>query len=153
MIYILVKQDGSHSYRDWGIVGLFENYDDALLMGYRIMVNSAIKPWNIQFYKKRNAEFKNGIALPELFIEQWKINDTERQQIWYLGYQPKPFIHYVDKHLKQAEVDHQNEIMSCKDQLDKRVAHPSSENIIKSWKDQLDKGIVPDILKLLVASD
>lgn len=127
-IYVLIESEGAYSDRDWKVRGVFSTREKAILNGFKMLLESALKPWIIPFYKNRDGEFANLNALPELHIEKWSI-DGEKNENIYIGFMDRPFKHFISEFLKKREVESKD-----------------SENILGSWKDSLDNNIIPNDL-------
>lgn len=127
-VYVLIEAEGAYSDRDWKVRGVFSTREKAILNGFKMLLKCALKPWIIDFYKDRDGEFASANALSELHIEKWSFDGDKKSNI-YIGFQDRPFKHFIDEFLKKQEIESNN-----------------SENILRSWKDSLDNNIIPNDL-------
>lgn len=135
-IFILVQEEGAYSDKDWKVHGVFNTQHDAILAGFKCIVEEALKPWILTFYKERDARFAGARGLSEFHIEEWIVGKEMRNLIC-LGYKnERPYKHYIDQILKEAEV---------KDK--------GSEALILKWKKELDDGYLPSELVKLVINE
>ena len=135
MVFIVVEQDGAYSCKEWRVIGVYDNKLNAVMSGLNVIVETALKPYIVDFYRDRNGEFAKAVALPEVHIEKWDVNGT-KMETTYIGFQDKPFLHSIDSMLK-AEEDNQR---SC-------------EDLLHTWKLQLSRGIVPTELQDVIVDE
>ena len=82
--YILIEYYCLYSQDDWHVIGVHDTKKDAILNGYSKMVETALRPHTLEFYRDRDGEFHNAIALPEISAQHWVGN--ERAAIIQLGF-------------------------------------------------------------------
>lgn len=119
--FVLIEADGAY----WKVRGIFSNENNAILYAFKTLVDYALKPWIIDFYKDRDDEFANATSLPELHIEYWTL-DGKRNEIIYIGFRTHPFRHYIDEYLKKKECetnDYENIVLTWKQELDSNRIH------------------------------
>lgn len=133
MIYVVVEQEGAYSDKEWRVLGVFSESKKAIIHGLKMMMETAQKPWKLEFYKKRKAQYANAVALPEIHIEAWDLNGAKVENI-YLGFQEKPFKHFIDAILKNEEVEKR----SC-------------EALLKEWTEVLQSDQIPSKLESLIS--
>ncbi len=130
--FVLIEAEGAYSDRDWKVRGVFSDEEFAILNAFKILVNHALKPWIIEFYKDRKGEFSNATSLPELHIEHWTLDNKKIKNI-YIGFQDRPFRHFIDAFLKKTECENKN-----------------YEDTVLSWNKELNNNIIPkDLLKFI----
>lgn len=57
--FVLIQSEGSYSDRDWKVCGVYSIEDHVILYACKLLVEYALKPWIIDFYKDRHGEFAN----------------------------------------------------------------------------------------------
>ncbi len=130
-VYVVIEAEGSYSMRDWKVIGVLYNETQAILYAFRTIIEYTLKPWIIDFYKERDADFADSVSLPEIHIEHWC--DNNKLKNIYIGFQERPFRHFIDDFLKK-----------------KQVESDDYENTILSWKNDLDNNIIPnDLLQFI----
>lgn len=135
MIYVLVEQDGAYSCKEWKVLGVFSDKHSAILYGFDTIINTALKPWNLKFYKKCNAKFSNAVALPEIHIEEWNI-DGKKISNTFIGFQERPFTHFIDNLIKEQQ-----------------ILNKGSHELLLDWKKHIENGVIPNILNQLIFQD
>lgn len=128
MVFIVVQHEGCYSDQEWRIVAVNDTLRDAEIYGWTVLVNEALQPWKIKFYRRRTGEFADAIGISDYHIEEWvgcaRINE------YFLGRDDKN--HAVDKYLK----DHAKTV----------------EETLLDWKRQLESGVIPSELHLTLAT-
>ena len=138
MVFVIVEQEGAHSFRDWRVLGVYSTKHNALIKGFQDIVKKGLEPWNLEHFEDQAGEFANAVALPEIHIEEWDMDaDQKCKKVYFLGYRDRPFRHFIDNHLKNIE---QTRKGSCEKQL-------------LIWKEKLDQGFIPDELMEFVSNE
>jgi hypothetical protein len=137
--YVLVQHEGAYSEQDWKVLGVFANIQDAMLKGWLSLVEEALRPWKLKFYKNRDAEFASAVGISKYHIEEWVLGADVHSEVWYLGWKQtnRAYKHDADALIKSSEVKNKN----C-------------EAVLRDWYNQLkNEGIIPAELSELVQTD
>jgi hypothetical protein len=118
MVFILIHNDNVH--------GVYDTLDKALLDGWKLILQEALMPWTLSFYKQRHDDVAVGIG--GYFIEQWDVATNKGEIRYMLGEKKEDdadLVEYVlDKYLKRH--------------------HTECETILKNWyKEILVNGKLP----------
>jgi hypothetical protein len=107
MVFILIHNDNVH--------GVYDTLGKALLGSWKLIVQEALMPWTLSFYKQRHDDVAIGIG--GYFIEQWNVATNKREIRYMLGEKKEDdadLVEYVlDKYLKRH--------------------HTECETILKNW--------------------
>jgi hypothetical protein len=116
--YVFIHNDCQYTYRSTSVIGVFDRFDVALAAGWKTVLEATMKPWSIEFYKKRYSSNARGIQ--DYYIEDWDVATNTKQDTYVFNSGNR-----LDTFLKQN--------------------HATCETILQTWYDQIDtvNGTVP----------
>lgn len=103
MSFVVLNNDGQYTYDSTNVIGVCATLNTALLFGWKSLLEEALKPWTIEFYKDRDEEFANCCGISYYYIEEWDTTNNIRSNVYHLGWkcEGSHIKQYLDKHLKK----------------------------------------------------
>lgn len=126
--FVVLHNDGQYCYKSIHVIGVLPTLDEALLMGWKAVIEEAMKPWSVRFYKKEYN--KNLCGLGTYTVEAWDMKSNTRITTYYLGTteDANMIINVTDKYLKKHRKEY--------------------ETIVQGWYDDImAKRLLPDELQ------
>lgn len=128
-VFIVNYNDLHFTNHGKNVIGVLPYYEEALLMGWKAVVEDAKKPWTVAFYKKWDEKVKSR-GLGSYTVEEWDLDANERKAIYALGEvtEGSMVVCVTDNYLKQN--------------------HKDCESILDRWYESLMVSkVVPDELR------
>jgi hypothetical protein len=128
-MFIFLYNDCQYTNCGINIRGVFATVDEALLFGWKTVLEDARKPWTIKFYTKERESSCRGLGT--YYIEEWDMDTNKRVNVFLLGEKEEGSVctHIMDKYLKRH--------------------HTECEQILQSWHDDICAGTVPTELQFM----
>jgi hypothetical protein len=126
-VCILVYDDCQHTSKSTKILGVFATFDEALIGGWKAVIQDAMQPWKLKFYKSRKRSPYRGLG--SYTINEWNITSNERMATYSLGCKTEGayIIDVFDKYLKEH--------------------NDNCDNILQRWLEQMTSDeVVPQQL-------
>lgn len=126
-MFILVYNNGYYELDNTTIHGVFSSYDEALLGGWKFLLERALRPHKLQFYKTKYDKECRGMGT--YYLDEWNVATNKRVNVFMLGerIENHSWDYALDKYLKQH--------------------HADCESILRGWYDEVCAGRVPSMLR------
>ena len=70
-IFVAVLDDGQYTQNSVKNIGVFASLHAAMDCAWRKILDHALKPWSVEFYEEREAEFAHCCGIPTITVEEW----------------------------------------------------------------------------------
>lgn len=100
-VCVLVYDDCQYSSKSTSILGVFATLDEALVGGWKTVIQDAMQPWKLKFYKSKKQNSCRGLG--SYTIEQWDMTSNKRMSTHTLGWKIEGayVVDDLDKYLKE----------------------------------------------------